>query len=46
VEQAARNVAPLHEAGVSMGRIVLRPSWVGLIDFQTRIPRPMAEALG
>lgn len=26
--------------------IVLRPSWVGLIDFQTRVPRPMAGALG
>jgi general stress protein 26 len=46
VEQAERNVAPLRDAGASMGRIVLRPSWVGLIDFQTRIPRPMAEALG
>ena len=26
--------------------IVLRPNWVGLIGFQTRVPRPMAGALG
>ncbi len=25
--------------------IMLRPSWVGLLDFQTRVPRPMAGAL-
>ncbi|HEX7164812.1 MAG TPA: hypothetical protein VF223_26630 [Trebonia sp.] len=38
------SIAPLRAAGVSMGRIVLRPNWVGLIDFQARVPRPMAEA--
>jgi general stress protein 26 len=44
VEQAEQNVAPLRAAGVGTGRIVLRPSWVGLIDFRDRVPRPMAEA--
>ena len=44
-EQGERNVAPLREAGVSMARVVLRPSWVGIIDFQQRLPRAMTEAL-
>jgi hypothetical protein len=44
--QAEVNLEPLREASVSMGRIVLRPSWVGLLDFQTRLPRPMMEAFG
>lgn len=44
--QAELSIAPLCTAGVSMGRIVLRPNRVGLIDFQTRVPRPMAGALG
>ncbi len=43
-EQGARNAEQARAAGVSMARIVLRPSWVGVIDFQTRIPRAMAQA--
>ena len=31
-------------AGVSMARIQLRPSWIGVLDFQTRLPQAMAEA--
>ncbi len=34
-------IAGLEQAGVRMARISLRPSWVGLIDFQTRYPRQM-----
>lgn len=44
-EQGAANVAPLRAAGVAMARIVLRPDWVAVIDFQQRVPRAMAEAL-
>ena len=44
-EQGERNVAPLRESGVSMALVVLRPSWVGVIDFQQRLPRAMTEAM-
>jgi hypothetical protein len=44
-EQGTANVAPLREAGVAMARIILRPAWVAVIDFQRRVPRPMAEAM-
>ncbi|HJQ43846.1 MAG TPA: pyridoxamine 5'-phosphate oxidase family protein [Jatrophihabitantaceae bacterium] len=44
-EQGRANVAPLREAGVAQARIVLRPDWVGVIDFETRVPRAMAEAM-
>jgi hypothetical protein len=27
-----------------MARIALRPSWVGVLDFQTRLPAPLAAA--
>jgi len=43
-EKGAENVAPLRAAGVSTARIVLRLSWVGIIDFTERMPRAMAEA--
>lgn len=28
--------------GTRMARIVLRPAWVGVIDFQTRNPSPLS----
>jgi PPOX class probable F420-dependent enzyme len=37
-EQGAANVADADRPGVRMVRIALRPSWVGVIDFQTRFP--------
>jgi len=37
-EQAAAAVADADKPGVRMVRIALRPSWVGVIDFQTRFP--------
>jgi general stress protein 26 len=37
-EQGAANVAGLDRPGVRMVRIALRPSWVGVLDFQTRFP--------
>ena len=43
-EQGARNAEQVRAAGVSMARIVLRPSWVGVIDFEERVPRAMTEA--
>lgn len=43
-EQGARYTEQSRAAGVSMARVVLCPSWVGVIDFPTRVPRAMAEA--
>jgi hypothetical protein len=45
-EQGRANTAELERTpGVRMVRIALRPAWVGVIDFQTRFPAPMAEAM-
>lgn len=41
-EQGARNIAEIDRPGLRMARIAIRPSWVGLIDFQTRLPAPLA----
>jgi Pyridoxamine 5'-phosphate oxidase len=37
-EQAAATLAEVDQPGLRMARIALRPSWVGVIDFQTRFP--------
>ena len=37
-EQGAANVAQADQPGVRMVRIALRPTWVGVLDFQTRFP--------
>jgi Pyridoxamine 5'-phosphate oxidase len=37
-EQAAANLAEIDHPGVRMVRIAVRPSWVGVLDFQTRFP--------
>lgn len=40
--QAARAVlAEIDQPGLRMVRIVVRPTWVGLIDFQERLPQAM-----
>ncbi|MEU4571738.1 pyridoxamine 5'-phosphate oxidase family protein [Nonomuraea sp. NPDC023979] len=41
-EQGARNVAEADRPGVRMARIAVRPAWVGVLDFQTRLPAPIA----
>jgi hypothetical protein len=38
-EQGAANVAQVDQPGVRMVRVALRPTWVGVLDFQTRFPR-------
>jgi general stress protein 26 len=40
-EQGAANVAAVREQGAKMTRIAVRPSWVGVLDFQTRLPQAM-----
>jgi len=37
-EQGARNIAGIDRPGLRMARIALRPTWVGLVDFQSRMP--------
>jgi hypothetical protein len=37
-EQAAASLAEVDRPGTRMARLALRPSWVGVIDFQTRFP--------
>jgi hypothetical protein len=37
-EQGAANVAAVDQPGTKMARIAVRPTWVGVLDFQTRLP--------
>jgi hypothetical protein len=37
-EQGAANVAAVDQPGTKMVRIAVRPTWVGMLDFQTRLP--------
>ncbi|MFC5180752.1 pyridoxamine 5'-phosphate oxidase family protein [Actinomadura harenae] len=37
-EQGAANVAAVDHPGVTMVRIAVRPTWVGVLDFTTRFP--------
>ncbi|GAA4518208.1 pyridoxamine 5'-phosphate oxidase family protein [Nonomuraea ferruginea] len=43
-QQGARNVAEADRPGVRMARIAVRPSWAGVLDFQTRLPGQMPSA--
>jgi hypothetical protein len=44
-EAAADYLAQIDQPGTVMARIGLRPRWVGVIDFETRLPRNMAGSL-
>ncbi|WP_327002571.1 pyridoxamine 5'-phosphate oxidase [Dactylosporangium sp. NBC_01737] len=37
-EQGAANIAAVDHPGTRMFRIAVRPTWVGVLDFQTRLP--------
>jgi hypothetical protein len=37
-EQARRAVEDVDKPGLRMARIAIRPSWVGVLDFMTRLP--------
>src|SRR5438093_787409 len=43
-EQAAAAVADLERAGARMAVLRLRPTWVGVLDFQMRLPGAVAAA--
>jgi hypothetical protein len=42
-EQATAYLAHADEPGTRMARIAVRPAWVGVIDFETRLPEVMAR---
>ena len=41
-EAAAAYLAHVDQPGTTMARIALRPAWVGIIDFETRLTNNMA----
>jgi hypothetical protein len=43
-EQAAQNLAGVQQSGALMVRIAVRPTWVGLLDFETRVPGALAAS--
>lgn len=43
-ETAAAYLAQVDQPGTAMARIALRPTWVGILDFATRLPGTMADA--
>ncbi len=43
-EQAAVAVAEIERSGARMVRMVLRPEWVGVLDFRTRVPGALVDA--
>jgi Pyridoxamine 5'-phosphate oxidase len=45
-EVADASVRNLETAGIQMTKLVLHPTWVGLLDFQTRLPGAMSAAMG
>jgi hypothetical protein len=45
-DAAAGYLGPLDDLEVSMARISVRPDWVGLLDFQTRLPGPLGGQVG
>jgi Pyridoxamine 5'-phosphate oxidase len=40
-EAAAEYLAAIDQPGTKMARVAVRPTWVGLIDFETRLPTNM-----
>lgn len=42
-EAAETYLAQVDQPGTAMARIALRPAWVGILDFATRLPGTMAD---
>lgn len=40
---ATTYLAQIDQPGTRMARIAVRPAWVGLLDFQTRVPAGFAQ---
>jgi hypothetical protein len=43
-EQGAANTAQAAASGAAMAAVVLRPAWVGVLDFRTRLPGGLVTA--
>jgi hypothetical protein len=43
-DQAAPYLAHIDQPGTRMARIAVRPTWVGVVDFQTRMPSALGGA--
>lgn len=46
VDAGRAYIASIDVPGTRMARIVLRPSWIGVIDFQSRNPSPLGGVSG
>lgn len=46
VEAAAAYLAQIDQPGTRMARIAVRPTWVGIVDFQTRLPSGLGGVTG
>ncbi|MCA2215038.1 pyridoxamine 5'-phosphate oxidase family protein [Jidongwangia harbinensis] len=44
-DAAAEMIAQMDRPGTTQARIVVRPAWVGLLDFTTRLPSPLGGVL-
>ncbi len=45
-DAAASYLAQIDQPGTRMARIAVRPTWVGVLDFQTRLPSGMGGVTG
>ncbi|WP_157250343.1 pyridoxamine 5'-phosphate oxidase family protein [Nonomuraea typhae] len=45
-EQGEQVVAAVDRPGVTMARIAVRPTWAGVLDFQSRMPGPLRHLEG
>jgi hypothetical protein len=45
-ETAAGMLSSLDQPGTRQARIVVRPTWVGLLDFESRRPSPQGGIVG
>jgi hypothetical protein len=45
-EAAASYLAQIDQPGTRMARIAVRPTWVGIVDFQTRLPHGLGGVTG
>ena len=45
-DAAAAYIAQIDQPGTRMARIAVRPAWVGVIDFQTRLPSTLGGVTG
>jgi Pyridoxamine 5'-phosphate oxidase len=45
-EEATTYLAQIDQPGTRMARIAVRPTWVGVLDFETRLPSALGGVVG